>query len=135
MIRAEVKDGSESADIHEWDQGGGLRLVTIEGHPACQVARDLDIHESLLRRWQRKRPARQARAPGVKPSATVVATIVVEQEEIRKLKRLNERLRMERDILKNPRGSVFRLWPEKRLALPWLVEGSGRKLFGGVRPR
>ena len=30
-----------------------VRLVTVEGHPARQVARDLDIHESLLRRWQR----------------------------------------------------------------------------------
>jgi transposase len=36
----------------------------------------------------------------VKPSATVAASIIVEQEEIRKLKRENERLRMERDILK-----------------------------------
>jgi transposase len=27
------------------------------------------------------------------------------------------RVKMERDILKNHRGSVFRLWPEKRLAL------------------
>jgi transposase-like protein len=29
-----------------------VRLVTVEGHAARQVARDLDIHESLLRRWQ-----------------------------------------------------------------------------------
>jgi transposase len=39
---------------------------------------------------------------------------------------------MERDVLKNPRGSQFRLWAEKRLALPWTAEGSGRRLFGGV---
>jgi transposase-like protein len=45
-----------------------VRLVTVEGHPARQVARDLGIHESLLRRWQRKLEARQARAAGVKPS-------------------------------------------------------------------
>ena len=109
-----------------------VRLVTVEGHPARQVARDLDIPESLLRRWQRKLAARQARVPGVKPSATVAAAIIVEQEEIRKLKRENERLRMEHDILKNHRGPQFRLWAEKRLALPWMVEGSGRLLFGGV---
>ena len=77
-----------------------VRLVTVEGHSARQVARDLGIHESLLRRWQRKQEARQARAAGVKPSATVAASIIVEQEEIRKLKRENERLRMERDVLK-----------------------------------
>ena len=36
----------------------------------------------------------------MKPSATIAASIIVEQEEIRKLKRENERLRMERDVLK-----------------------------------
>ena len=36
----------------------------------------------------------------MKPSAAVAALIIVEQEEIRKLKRENERLRMERDVLK-----------------------------------
>ena len=36
----------------------------------------------------------------MKPSAAVAASIIVEQEEIRKLKRENERLRMERDVLK-----------------------------------
>ena len=36
----------------------------------------------------------------MKPSATVAASIIVEQEEIRKLKQENDRLRMERDVLK-----------------------------------
>jgi transposase len=109
-----------------------VRLVTVEGHSARQVAKDLGIHESLLRRWRRKLEARQARSAGVKPSVAVAASVIVEQEEIRKLKRENERLRMERDVLKNHRGPQFRLWAEKRLALPWTVEGSGRRLFGGV---
>src|ERR671910_3887160 len=77
-----------------------VRLVTVEGHSARQVARDLGIHESLLRRWQRKLEARQARAAGVKPSATIAASIIVEQEDIRQLKRENERLRMDRDVKK-----------------------------------
>jgi transposase len=37
---------------------------------------------------------------GVKPTAAVAASIIVEQEEVRRLKREIERLRMERDILK-----------------------------------
>jgi|SRR5215203_2795570 transposase len=94
-----------------------VRLVTVEGHSARQVAKDLGIHESLLRRWRRKLEARQARAAGVSPPATVAASVLVEQEAIRKLKRENERLRMERDILKNPRGPSVRLWAEKRVAL------------------
>ena len=77
-----------------------VRLVTVEGHAARQVATDLGIHESLLRRWRRKLEARQARAARAKSSVTVAASVVVDQEEIRKLKRKNERLRMERDILK-----------------------------------
>ena len=77
-----------------------VRLVTVEGHSARQVAKDLGIHESLLRRWRRKLEVRQARAAGVSSSGTVAASALVEQEEIRKLKRENERLRMERDILK-----------------------------------
>src|SRR5918994_729146 len=102
-----------------------VRLVTVEGHSARQVARDLDIHESLLRRWQRKLAARQVRAPGAKPSTTVAAAIVVEQEEIRKLKRENERLRMERDILKKQLPSSRR----RRSEVP-VHQGSSRTLSG-----
>ena len=58
------------------DEFKAVRLVTVEGHSARQVARELGIHESLLRRWQRKLEARQARAAGVKPSATIAASII-----------------------------------------------------------
>ena len=72
----------------------------VSDFPACQVAKDLGIHESLLRRWRRKLEACQARSAGAKPSVAVAASVIVEQNEIRKLKRENERLRMERDVLK-----------------------------------
>ena len=90
-IRREFTDGFKAEAV---------RLVTVEGHSARQVAKDLGIHESLLRRWRRKLEVRQARAAGVSSSGTVTASALVEQEEIRKLKRENERLRMERDVLK-----------------------------------
>ena len=57
---------------------------------------------------------------------------LVEQVEISRLKAELSPVRMERYILKNHRGPQFRLWAEKRLALSWMVEGSGRLLFGGV---
>jgi transposase len=60
-----------------------VRLVTVEGHSARQVVKDLGIQESLLRRWRRKLEARQARAAGVKTSVAVAASVIVEQEEIR----------------------------------------------------
>ena len=77
-----------------------VRLVTVAGHPVSQVAKDLGIHDSLLRRWQRKLDTRRARVVGVKPALAVAASVIVEQDEIRRLKRENERLRMERDVLK-----------------------------------
>jgi transposase len=109
MIRAEVMwMASIRRAFTDEFKAKAVRLVTIEGHPARQVARDLGIHESLLRRWQRKLEARQACAAGVKQSAAVAASTIVKQEEIRKLKCENERLRMERDILKNHRGVTAR---------------------------
>jgi transposase-like protein len=54
-----------------------VRLVAVEGHSARQVAKDLGIHESLLRRWRRKLEARQARATGLKSSVAVAASAVV----------------------------------------------------------
>jgi len=77
-----------------------VRLVTVDGHPVSQVAKDSGIHDSLLRRWQRKLDTRRARVVGVKPALAVAASVIVEQDEIRRLKRENERLRMERDVLK-----------------------------------
>jgi transposase len=91
---------STRRDFTDEFKAEAVRLVTVEGHSARQVAKDLGIHESLLRRWRRKLEAHRARAAGVSSSATVAASVLVEQEEIRKLKRENERLRMERDVLK-----------------------------------
>jgi transposase-like protein len=75
-----------------------------------------------LRRYAAFTPKAGERLPAVS----------AEQMEISRLRTELSRVKMERDILKNPRGSQFRLRAEKRLALPWMVEGSGRRLFGGV---
>src|SRR5690349_1259 len=79
-----------------------VRVVTVDGHPVSQVAKDLGIHDSLLRRWKRKLDARWAREVGVQPNLAVASSIIVEPDEIRRLKRENERLRMERDVFKKP---------------------------------
>src|SRR5690349_14440424 len=90
---------SSRRDCTDEFKAEAVRLVTVDGHSARQVAKDLGIHESLLRRWRRELEAHQARTAGLKPSSAVAASVLVEQEEIRKLKRENERLRMERDVL------------------------------------
>jgi len=71
-----------------------VRLVRERGVSAAQAARDLDVHESVLRKWVKEFAADPQHAfPGqgqVKP----------EQAEIERLRREVIRLKAERDILK-----------------------------------
>jgi transposase len=71
-----------------------VRLMTEGGHSISQVARDLGIRDTILGRWKKNwEQDRDAAFPGkgqVKPA----------EAELRHLRRENERLRMERDILK-----------------------------------
>lgn len=71
-----------------------VRLVRDRGVSVAQAARDLDLHENLLRKWVRDFSSDPAQAfPGhgqMKP----------EQQEIERLRREVARLKAERDILK-----------------------------------
>ena len=58
-----------------------------------RVARDLDLHETVLSRW-----VKQAEIDAGEGSEGALTT--EEKEELRKLRRENKRLRMERDFLK-----------------------------------
>ena len=101
------------------------RLVRDRGVSAVQAARDLDVHVNVLRKWVKAFSADSKQAfPGhgqVKP----------EQAEIDRLRREVTKLKAERDILKNHRGSVPPVG-EQRLGAILRREGSGRWLFGGV---
>ena len=71
-----------------------VRLVQERGVAVAQAARDLDLHENVLRKWVREQAADPQQAfPGkgqMKP----------EQLEIEKLRREVAKLKAERDILK-----------------------------------
>jgi transposase len=71
-----------------------VRLVKERGVAVVQAARDLDVHENVLRKWVREASADPQHAfPGqgvMKP----------EQAEIDKLRKEVAKLKMERDILK-----------------------------------
>jgi len=71
-----------------------VRLIKDRGVSVAQAARDLDVHENMLRKWVREFGADPAQAfPGqgqVKP----------EQLEIDRLRREVTKLKAERDILK-----------------------------------
>ena len=96
-------------------------LVVSTGRTASSVAAEVGIHHTLLSRWVRRfgqlagstatvtaaLPPRPAAATCLKP---VPVPHAEQAAEIARLRRENERLRMVRDILKNNRGPVIRLW-------------------------
>lgn len=71
-----------------------VRLITERGVSVRQASRDLDVGETVLRRWMRELSADPQQAfPGqgvMKP----------EQAEIERLRKEVAKLKMERDILK-----------------------------------
>ena len=78
-----------------------VKLVRERGVSVAQAARDLDIHENVLRKWVKDYGSDPAQAfPGhgqMKP----------EQLEIARLRKEVAKLKAERDILKNHPGP----WP------------------------
>jgi transposase len=76
-----------------------LRLVEESGKSIGQVARDLGIHETMLRRWRDR-----AIVEGLGKSATDLfpgnGKLPSQDEEIRRLRRELEMVRQERDFLK-----------------------------------
>jgi len=71
-----------------------VRLLTEGECSVAQVACDLGIRDTMLGRWKQEVALRPACAFPGKGQGNP------EQEELRRLRRDNERLRMERDILK-----------------------------------
>lgn len=71
-----------------------VKLVTERGVAVAQACRDLDLAESVLRRWMREAAARPTTAfPGNGQQRAELAEIAALKKEV-------ARLRAERDILK-----------------------------------
>jgi transposase len=71
-----------------------VRLVKERGVAVAQAARDLDVHENVLRKWVREFAAgKQDAFPGHGQQKG-------EQEEIQRLRKEVAKLKAERDILK-----------------------------------
>jgi transposase len=73
-------------------KAGAVRLVLDEQKSVAQVARDLDLTESALRKW-----VDQARADR---SGGKTGLTTEERAELARLRKENRELRMEREILK-----------------------------------
>jgi len=106
-----------------------VRLIKDRGVSYVQASQDLGVHPSQLRDWVKKFADDPQHAfPGhgqMKP----------EQLEIARLKREVAKLKAERDILKNVRGSFSSCGHRNGLRKCIIgAEGSGRWLFGGINP-
>jgi transposase len=75
--------------------------VATSGLSAGAVARELGLHETVLRRWMAQFSTAQATGTPRRPNTQAVAPAPSDlAAENARLRRENERLRMERDILK-----------------------------------
>jgi transposase len=71
-----------------------VRLVETSGRPTAEIARELDLVESVLGRWVKQF--------GQRPDGNRVTPD--DREELIRLRRENQRLTLERDILKKAVG-------------------------------
>jgi transposase len=76
-----------------------VRRITEQGRSLAEVARDLDLSESLLRSWKQALAADGDQAFPGKGNLPAI------DEELRRLRAENQRLRAEREILK--RATAF----------------------------
>ena len=71
-----------------------VRLVLVHGYGVAEAARNLGLNATMLGRWKREHEAREDQAfPGK-------GRLSPDQEELHRLREENNRLRMEREILK-----------------------------------
>ena len=76
-------------------------LVASSGRSIGSVAKELGLRDSVLRRWVELRGAgREPTAAARRPTTQATLPSADHAAEIARLQRENERLRMERDILK-----------------------------------
>ena len=67
-----------------------VALITEQGYKISEAARSLDIHENVLRKWKLN----------FEQEANGEALSLDERDELKRLRRENRELRMEKEILK-----------------------------------
>jgi transposase len=77
-----------------------VALLASSGRPLIQIAGELGISPSMLRKWRNRREAGNAKSALHRQSAAGAPCVLDPAAEISRLRRENDRLRMERDILK-----------------------------------
>lgn len=67
-----------------------IKLVTEQGYSQAEAARRLGVNEKNLNRWVKEN----------KETKPIKAKLTAEQEELKRLRKENDRLKMEKEILK-----------------------------------
>jgi transposase len=88
-----MNEQSKRAYTPEFKQEA-VRLVTEQGYKVTEAARNLGINPSVLARWKSQLTSEGTNAfPGK-------GRLTTEKDELQRLRKENQRLKMERDILK-----------------------------------
>ena len=77
-----------------------VALLASSGRPLIQIASELGIAPAMLRKWRNRGGGRNAGSALHPIPASVPSSAPDPAAEISRLRRENDRLRMERDILK-----------------------------------
>ena len=87
-----------------------VALLGSSGRPLVQIASELGISPSMLRNWRHRRAERHTGSTLRPAAGSATPSVLDPAAEFSRLRRDNDRLRMECDILKTPRGTSSRLW-------------------------
>ena len=94
-------EGRQRRSFTEDYKRQAVDLVATSGRSIGSVAKELGLRDSVLRRWVLQRGARlEPTAAARRPTTQATLPSADHAAEIARLQRENERLRMERDILK-----------------------------------
>ena len=77
-----------------------VALLASSGRPLVQIAGELGISPSMLRNWRHRQGGQNAGSAVLPKPASATPSVPDPAAEISRLRRENDRLRMERDILK-----------------------------------
>ena len=77
-----------------------IALLAGSGRPLIQIAGELGISPSMLRNWRNRQGGGNTGAAVLLKPALATPSVADPAAEISRLRRENDRLRMERDILK-----------------------------------
>jgi transposase len=78
-----------------------VALLASSGRPLVQIAGELGISPSMLRNWRIRSGGQKAGSVPHPRPASATTSLPDPTAEISRLRRENDRLRLERDILKN----------------------------------